>query len=95
MLGIEDIENAVREAARAQFPNSGVRVSVARDTDSDGDAIFRIIVVLPSAEAPTGNEVLSLADRIVIRLRDMEADGFPLISLMSQREAKQLRLETA
>ncbi len=98
------IERAIREVVNARFANAQISdVKIQSGEDSDGDPVLKIFVVFePTGKSLTldPQEMASLARHIMTRLATMqtqttEADMFPMVSFVSQKDAAKLNLAAA
>jgi len=91
------LESIILQALKDQFPKTDIeRVVVTPDVDTDGDKIFRIIVVLKGHVAQLDrNELVGAIRNLRIRLTSEEHDEFPVLSFVAGSEAAKLKLEPA
>jgi hypothetical protein len=92
-----DIRRIVRETVERQFPKEGiVDVVVRPDTDSYGDEVLRITVVLADRKRDLDQDrLVGLVRHLRSRLADVQQEAFPLLTFISDSDAKKWKLETA
>jgi hypothetical protein len=92
-----DLEGIVERLLIERFPGAGVdRVLVYSDTDSDGDSVLKITVVLSTAPAVLQKEgLVSFVRHLKSKLNEVDVSQFPILSFVSKTEANKLRLATS
>lgn len=91
------LENLVRDLLVDRFPAIDInRIVVDPDEDHDGDRILRITVVMASEpETLDRPELLAFTNRLREKLMEAQADGFPVLTFATVKEAGKLKLESA
>ena len=70
-----------------------VKVFAERALDSDGDEIIRITVVYEARAPLNATAVAGMVRRLRPRLEEAAVEGFPLMSFVAKKEARELGLE--
>ncbi len=87
------IMRIVSDTVRDQLAPYPVDVRMSRGTDEDGDAVLNITVIMENEAAPDIGKMLGLAGHIRSHLD--EAEGFPMLSFVSKRDAAKMGFEAA
>lgn len=88
---IREIEQLIADVARAQFPNATIEaVHVMPDYDSDGDPIYRVILVFESAKGLESRATSSFVRHVRPKLEEHNKFRFPLVSFMTSADHKKL-----
>lgn len=90
------IEAIVRDVAQSLL--KGVRVVsviAERGFDSDGDDVVRITVVYDAKAPLNAAAVASMVRRLLPKLEAAAVEGFPLMSFVAKKEARELELALA
>lgn len=90
-----DVRKIIETVVRERLADAGVvDVRIEEDIDSEGDAIFRVMVIfdknLSDARKTTG-----LARHTRARLNEAGNSRFPIFRFVSQSDAKRLTAEAA
>jgi hypothetical protein len=89
----EIIESVIRERL------TGVdidRVQINEETDYDGDAVFRIMVVFDNKKAPLDSQKTSgIVRHIRHKLLERQETAFPIFAFVSKSDAAGIKTEAA
>lgn len=93
----EDIERVVNEVIADRFAGSRiVSVDVQPDCDADGDPILRVRVVYdPDAGKLDVGRMSGLLRHLLSRLDELGESKFPVVSFISEQDARTLNPEAA
>ena len=93
----ESLKDLVLGIVKARFPDAEIdSISVTPDSDSDGDPILRVMIVVRSDITSLDSQRLSgLARHIRPRLIEHNEYGFPIIRVMTKRDRENLPNEAA
>ena len=99
MIGdLKVVEDVIRDVICERFSKEAVSQVVIRpDRDSDGDQVFRILIVLEVQKGKNGldaKKMVGLVRHIRARLDDLHAEEFPIVSFVSKSESGKM-LESA
>jgi hypothetical protein len=96
-LDLERIRGVVENTVKGRFSDAIIdRVTVREATDSDGDPMLRIFVVFKTdAKGVDEARMGGLVRHLRSALDEADSDIFPLVSFLSQQDAKKMNLEAA
>lgn len=96
-MDFRKLEQVVKTLLAERFSGTSIhKVAIKSDTDSDGDKVLRITVVLESDTSTLNREALAgFVRHLRPKLEDIHAEEFPLVSFVSKAEAHKLQLEPA
>lgn len=99
MMVSDAIKDAIAEVVRNRFGGAKITsINVTGAEDSDGDPIFKILIVFetaPGKETLDGQEMSGLVRHLMGRFAEMDVGEFPLVSFVSKNDAAKLNLEAA
>ena len=90
----DKLEEIVMSLIADRFPDAKINgVIIKADTDSDGDRILRITVVVASAmENLDRDSLLGFVRLLRPKLEAAEYDAFPVMSFIAAREVGKMKL---
>lgn len=93
----EEVTKAVSAMVKERFSDAAIEsVSVQPDFDSDGDPILRVVIVFTTREEELDRtKMVGLARHLRSKLDDLNAEGFPLVSFVSMKDALKHKREVA
>lgn len=83
----DKVEEAIQSTILDQLDDNVVRVSVAQETDFEGDPILSVFVILKDADRVDHKTVVGLARHLRNRLRLENEFRFPIVRIVSQQDA--------
>jgi len=92
-----DVKKAVESTVKDRFPGGEiVSIRIQEDTDHEGDPILRIdLIVGGRARVLNPKRTMGLTGDLRSRLADVGMTSFPVLSFISETEARKLRNEAA
>ena len=90
------INKTIEETVRQQF--AGVQIDdvrIERDTDYDGDDVFRITVVFSAKDGLDAERTKGLVRHVRASLAERDEQSFPIISFRSFADDKRLKSAAA
>lgn len=95
MTEVEQIvEQIIEEVARETIGDEIQSVHVVSDLDYDGEKIFRVKIIFESSREDgqlDPNKTTGLVRRILPKLSEEKAEGFPILSFISTSDYKDYR----
>jgi len=99
MVVSDEVKSAITTIVKERFSDAKITsVTVAAGEASDGDPILNVYVVFEpekGKETLDGAKMSGLPRRIMGKLSELDMDVFPLVSFVSSKDAKKLKLEAA
>jgi hypothetical protein len=91
------ISDIIEGIVRKQFADTPIlAVRVSQDTDYDGDAVFRVTVIVDDGAAPLdAHKTSGIARHIRHKLLAKREDTFPILAFISKSDAKRMETEAA
>lgn len=93
----DDVKHIIEEVVRDRLNGASVeRVLVSEDEDSEGDRIFRVMVVFDSSKGKLdSHRTIGLARHLRAKLEDRGAFLHPVFRFVSSADAKKVIPEAA
>lgn len=90
------VSEVVEATVRERLGDAAVsRIQIAREEDFDGDAVLVVTVVLDSkAKKLDASRISGLARHLRSNLNKIQENSFPLVSIISNLDAKKARVGT-
>jgi hypothetical protein len=93
-MKLADVKKTVEQLAKQSLDDLSVRrIDVLSDVDWEGDAIYRIVVILDRHNQLTGKRSAEFSSKVRTFMADYPA--YPIVSFRSSNDDKGLRAEAA
>ena len=92
-----EVRTIIESVVRERFADAAIEsVRIVEDEDSDGDAVFRVTVILDAGQGTLDpHKTASIVRHLRHKLIERHEEGFPIMTFVSKAEDKGLATEAA
>jgi len=92
-MDAHELKALLQDVISDRLPGASITdVEVERDVDTDGDEVLEITVIFEASSDLDAERVAGLVRHLRPRLREHGENGFPVMSFISQKEARRRRV---